>query len=127
MSTSISSISWTIDLYVDLKGRSPVQEWLEELQAKDREKVTNYIELLAQYFPWDGKHVRAVRYGLSELRVTRSSNPYRILFFPAADRRLVLVHGFHKKDYQIPVLDLETARKRMEDWKERFLCRAEVS
>lgn len=118
---------WIIDMYEDAKGRSPVLEWMEDLQAKDREKVAHHIDLLADQFPWDAKHVKPVRYGLSELRVTRSTNPYRILFFPAIDRRLVMVHGFHKKDNQIPELDLETARRRMEDWKERFMCRVEVS
>lgn len=113
------SIQWTIELYEDIRGRTPVLEWLEGLQIKDRQKVASHIDLLAEHFPWDTQHVKPVRYGLSELRVTRSTNPYRILFFPASDRRLVLVHGFHKKDDKISARDLETARRRMQDWRER--------
>jgi phage-related protein len=44
----------------------------------------------------------------------------RLLWFFVKDRRTVAVHGIRNKGRAIPARDLETARERMRDWRDRF-------
>lgn len=43
----------------------------------------------------------------------------RVLWFFMKGRRIVAVHGIRNKGQAIPARDLDTARARMRDWKER--------
>jgi phage-related protein len=43
----------------------------------------------------------------------------RVLWFFVKGRRIIAVHGIRNKGHAIPARDLDTARERMSDWKER--------
>jgi phage-related protein len=61
---------------------------------------------------------KALNGGLFELRHVGKLNT-RVLWFFMKGRRIVAVHGIRNKGQAIPARDLDTARARMEDWKER--------
>jgi len=44
----------------------------------------------------------------------------RVLWFLVRGRRIIAVHGIRNKGQAIPVRDLDTARERMGDWRDRF-------
>jgi phage-related protein len=44
----------------------------------------------------------------------------RVFFFYYKDKRFVLLHGFRKKGRKTPLHEIETARKRMEDFIRRY-------
>ena len=44
---------------------------------------------------------------------------FSVLWFFRKSRRIVAVHGIRNKALAIPARDLDTARGRMRDWKER--------
>ena len=56
--------------------------------------------------------------GLFELRHVGKLNT-RVLWFFMKGRRIVAVHGIRNKGLAIPAHDLDAARARMRDWKER--------
>src|SRR2546425_11920739 len=62
---------------------------------------------------------KALGDGLFELRHVGKLNT-RVLWFFMKGRRIVAVHGLRNKGQAIPARDLDTARERMHDWKERF-------
>ena len=56
--------------------------------------------------------------GLFELRHLGKLNT-RVLWFFMKNRRIIAEHGIRNKGQAIPARDLDTARARMRDWKER--------
>ena len=56
--------------------------------------------------------------GLLELRHVGKLNT-RVIWFFMKGRRIVAVHGIRNKGQAIAGRDLDTARERMRDWKER--------
>ena len=61
---------------------------------------------------------KALSDGLFELRHVGKLNT-RVLWFFMKGRRIIAVHGIRNKGQAIPARDLDTARERMRDWKER--------
>ena len=53
------------------------------------------------------------------LRARYSSNDIRIIYFLCLRNKFILLHGFKKKKNYTPKKELETARKRMLDYKNR--------
>jgi phage-related protein len=80
------------------------------------------LELLGQYGlllrePWV-KSIQGIS-KLRELRFTSFGEIYRIFFFPASGRKLILLHGFKKKSQDTPKRELQTAEARMKDYVHR--------
>lgn len=109
---------WQLVLYTTAAGRSPVAEYLDGLSAQEAARVTKELELLAEFGSDLGEpHVRKVDRKLWELRV-RGKLQHRVLYFAAAEQKLVLLHAFTKKTQRTPPGELETARRRMADYLE---------
>ena len=74
---------WEIELYEKSNGRTPVLEFLDELNLKEKAKVIREIDLLAEFgpaliFPHTGKMEGDLNKDLYELRPQLGSNIYRI-------------------------------------------------
>ena len=113
----------TIEFYVNASGRIPVQEFLGELKQSDPEDFAAVLAGLAKLR--DRQYHRPplskpVGDGLFELRHVGKLNT-RVLWFFAAGRRIIAVHGIRNKGQAIPARDLETARDRMRDWRTRLM------
>jgi phage-related protein len=57
----------------------------------------------------------AVAAGVSELRVKSKDGAYRAFYCTASARGVIVFHAFVKKTQQTPPLELELARKRLEE------------
>ena len=55
-----------------------------------------------------------------ELRLKYKKNQYRILYFFAGDK-IILLHAFIKKTQSIPDQAIRIAEKRKREWERRFL------
>ena len=107
---------WQVEFFETSRGSSPPRDFLLGLPAKAQAKVARAIDLLEEYGPEIGEpYVKAVRgrKGLLELRTSLGSDAFRLFFFSAGDKRLVVVHGIQKKSQKTPVRDLDTAAERM--------------
>jgi len=114
-------MEFSIEFYESAAGRCPVREFLDELKAGDPDDFVAIVAGLAklrnrQYHrPPLSKPVSD---GLFELRHVGKLNT-RVLWFFVKGRRIIAVHGIRNKGQAIPARDLDTARERMSDWKER--------
>lgn len=114
-------MEFTVEFYVNAGGRSPVQEFLDELKqsdAGDHAAVVRGLAKLRNRQYHREPLSKALGDGLFELRHVGKLNT-RVLWFFVKDRRIIAVHGIRNKGQAIPTRDLDTAQDRMRDWQER--------
>jgi len=113
---------WEIELFTTVGGEEIVADFLDSLPRKHRAKALWEIELLAvQGTGLTLPYVRHIDGGLWELRIKFSSDISRIFYFIPLKNRIVLLHGFVKKTDKTPLGEIDVAKKRMLDYKERCL------
>lgn len=99
-----------------------VAEFLDSLPAKHQSKAFREIELLAECgTALKEPHVKHIEEDIWELRIKFSSDISRIFYIVWQRDTLVLLHGFVKKTQKTPPREIETAKKRAEDYKRRHL------
>ena len=109
----MAGIVWEIEYFETAKGRCPVQEFIDSLDARSKAKIARTLDLLQQFgiklgMPY-AKHVEG---DMWELRTRVGSNQYRVIYFLFTGGVFILLHGFMKKSGPIPQQDLRTARDR---------------
>jgi phage-related protein len=110
-----------IRFYRGRSGRSPVEEFLDSLTAKQAQKVVWALRLVeemervpAQYF----RKLTATE-DLWEVRAQHGGDTFRLLGFFDGPRLLVLVSGFAKKTEKVPRQELTLAEERRRDYLSR--------
>lgn len=115
-------MEFEIVYYENNLGRKPVEEFLLELKKAnnplaaqafrglDKLKSRNYHKEPLS------KHIEP---GLRELRVKAESGILRIIYTFDKGRVIILLHAFVKKQQKTPTKELEIARKRLKELKER--------
>ena len=108
---------WEIEYYEASRGRFPVKEFIDDLNAKEKAKIARTIDLLEEFgidlgMPY-AKHVEGE---LWELRARLSNNRLRILYFLNSGSVFIMLHGFVKKTQRVTKVDLEIARQRLGDY-----------
>jgi phage-related protein len=114
-------MDFTVEFYVSASGKAPVREFLLELKANDPgdfAAVAAGLEKLRHRHYHQAPLTKALNDGLFELRHVGKLNT-RVLWFFMQGRRIVAVHGIRNKGQAIPARDLDTARARKRDWKQR--------
>jgi phage-related protein len=107
-----------IEFYKTENGRSPIDEFFDELNAKQMQKVAWTLRIIKQidivpkqYFKkLDGTD------DLWEVRAKHSNTRIRILGFIMADSFIVLTTGFIKKTKKIPKNEIDIATKRKNNY-----------
>jgi phage-related protein len=107
-----------VKFYATSTGRSPIEEFLDTLSAKQAQKVTWTLNLLeemesvpTQYFQ---KMVNTD--DLWEVRVKAGSNIFRLLGFFDGAKLVVLSHAFQKKTQKTPRQAIKLAEERKRDY-----------
>jgi phage-related protein len=110
---------WTLEFYASATGRRPVQEYLDELPAREARSLVNGLQLLQAHGLQLGlPHVRPIEQKLWELRV-RAQRQHRVLYAAAGGQRFVLLHAFTKKTEQTPRREIEVALRRLSEFQVR--------
>ena len=115
-------MDFTIEYYETATGRCPVREFLDDLEARDTDDFAAVFAGLAKLRSRQYHReplYKAIGDGLFELRHVGKLNT-RVLWFFAAGRRIIAVHGVRNKGRAVASRDLDTARERRRDWKERM-------
>jgi phage-related protein len=109
---------WTIEFYKDARGRSPVEDFLQELQPDMQHQVGRIFDLVQLFGDRLGMpHSRPLAgYRFNELRIRSRASIVRIFYFAAIGRRIVMLHGYVKKDQRIPRRELEIASRRRAEY-----------
>ena len=114
-------MEFSVEFFVNASGRLPVQEFLEELRQSDPDDHASVLRGLAKLQSRQNHREplsKALGDGLFELRHVGKLNT-RILWFFMKGRRIIAVHGIRNKGQSISPRDLQIARDRMREWKER--------
>ncbi len=114
-------MEFTVEFYETRNGRAPVREFLDELRQSDPGDFAAVLAGLARLRNRQYHReplTKSLGDGLFELRHIGKLNT-RVLWFFMKGRRIVAVHGIRNKGQAIPSRDLDTARERMREWRER--------
>lgn len=114
---------YNVIFYQDDRGRSPVKEWLDELEKKAKrskqdwqvyKKVLLYIQMIEEMGTRAGyPYTKSIGDGIWELR----PKGHRVFLFVWDGDNIVLLHPFKKKTQKTPRAEIERAKKEMNDWK----------
>ena len=102
---------WKILFYEDHRGKSPVLDFINSLNAKDRAKVNNAFRLLEEFgVKLNMPHARHIQGKLWELRPGAN----RLFYFIYIDDQIILLHGYRKRSQKAPAREIATALRYMQ-------------
>ena len=108
---------WNIEYYQSGASISPVEEFVDSLDAKSRARIARTLDLLEEFGISLGMpYARHFEKQLWELRIRHGRNWYRIIYFLYTGQTFILLHGFTKKTGPVPRADMETAESRRYDY-----------
>lgn len=101
-------------------GTAPVEEFLDSLNIKMRNKALDSLLILEEF----GNTLRepyskSIGNGLFELRIKFPSDISRIFYFFYTDNKIVVTNGFMKKTQKTPRSQLKLARQYKADYEHR--------
>jgi phage-related protein len=106
-------------MYTTGSGRSPVEEFLDDLSAQDAARAEVELRLLAEFGTALGMpHVRPVTGEIWELRI-RGRIQHRVLYVAASGQQMLLLHAFSKKVEGTPRREIKIATDRLADYRRR--------
>ena len=106
-------MNWTISYYSD-----SVQEEILAMPTGYLGRYLRYADRMEVFGPDLGMpHTRAMGDGLYELRLKAAEGIARVLYCTIVGRKIVMLHQFIKKTDKTPPRELETARRRMKEFK----------
>lgn len=115
---------WQIEFYLDPRGGSPIEEFLDSLDIKTRARFRwSLAQLQIRNVEAGFPLVRHLEAHLWELREESRGNIYRLIYCFFTGHRIILLHGFQKKTQKAPERELLIARRRYEDWMQRRASR----
>jgi phage-related protein len=99
-------------------GNEPVRDWLLELDRTDRKTIGEDIKTVQFGWPLGMPLIRKLDTQLWEVRSQLRGRIARVVFTVERDT-MVLLHGFTKKSQKTPMADLNTARRRLANFKDQ--------
>ena len=94
-----ASSEWSVVLFTEENGRSPVREFLQGLDLRTQARLRRAVELLTQRNVHTGEPlVRHLEGKLWELRVESNTNIYRLVYFFHTGRRIVFLQRLPEED-----------------------------
>ena len=106
--------SWKVKLFESKSRKSPVEEFIDLLDAKARLKITRTIELLEE-FGLEGGYPNIKKLqgsNLWEYRILGKDN-IRIFYITVKEKTFLLLHAFKKKKQKTPEKEIDLALERI--------------
>lgn len=112
--------NYRVEYYETAQGISPLAEFLNSTNHKLAVKINGEIALLEEFGPQLRKpYSKYLAEGLFELRAIHATSIARVPYFFEPDRRIVLTHGFIKKQRKTPSAEIDRAIRYRTDWERR--------
>src|SRR3990170_6606304 len=111
-------MKFDIEFYELGSGEKPVEKFLEGLKTKNLSLWKKTLAGLLKIKEREYHKMPLTEYiepGIFSLRIKAENNILRILFGFEKDRKIILLHGFIKKQNKIPLKELKIARKRLKE------------
>jgi len=112
--------TWKVVYYQAAQNKSPIYDFIENLNDKAQAKVANSLDLLEQYGIRLGlPHVKKISgTHLWELRILGKDN-IRIFYIARINKVFLLLHGFLKKKQKTNKREIKVALERFEEYQKR--------
>lgn len=115
---------YEITFYESPSGNVPVRDYLRDVRNKHGDKELNvirfYIDLLSKHgMTINNFRPHAIRRISGDLYELRPGGN-RIFFFYYKDESFVLLHAYRKQKQEAPKFEIDTAKKRMSEYKRRL-------
>jgi phage-related protein len=108
----------TIRFYATARGTSHIRDFLRSLPPKHRMKCTSYLKRIREHGTnLPSNIVKHLESGLWEARPEYGGIEYRFLFFIIGSDQMVIVSAVTKKRDKLERGVIETALRRMQDWR----------
>lgn len=112
---------WKVELYDRPDGSSPVTEFIEQQSSHNQAEIYAEFDDLAEFGLMPrGEKLKHLEGKLWELRFKGEALQFRFIYFAHKGRKLVILHGFCKKTPKTPKRELEVARRRLQDYLDRY-------
>lgn len=111
-------MEFEIIYYKDRLGKSPIDEFLDELAIKNEplfNQVSKGLVKLRNRAYHKEPFSKHIEPGLWEVRIIAGTNTLRIFYTFQKGQVIILLHIFIKKTSKIAVKELEIARKRLSE------------
>lgn len=104
---------YKVKFYKDIKtGKSPVLEYIEKLNDKEKAKILKYIDFLRLNRGYlDEPYSKHIKGKIRELRVDFGQNRHRIFYFTFFRKTIILLHAFQKKTTKTPISEIKKAEE----------------
>lgn len=107
-------MTWNVKYYHNLRGSSPVLDFIHNLDPKTQAKTFKAVDFLVAYGPFiKPPYMKKLLPNLYELRI-KSQIAIRLFYSPKNQTYYVL-HAFVKKTQQTPTKELKIAVDRMKE------------
>ena len=105
-----------VSFYELPSGRSPVEDFIEELPKADQARFAEIIVGLEQYgLSYSRAQFKPLRGKLWELKFSSPSGGYRMAYVLVSGDEMVVLHAFRKTTQKTPAMDLALAERRMKE------------
>lgn len=111
---------WKIELYENIRGEKPVEDFFDSLETKAKLKINYAIELLETFGLEGGyPHVKKLTgSNLWEYRIL-GGDSIRIIYVSMTGKTFLILHGFKKKKQKTPTKEIKIAEDRLEEYLRR--------
>lgn len=108
--------TYSVKFYANGNGRSPVADFVNKLNAKEKATFMRLVELHKEFGVQLGQpHTRQVRGKVWELKMRHAKRAFRFFFFINDKHEIIYLHAIVKGRTSLPNKDIEIATRRMED------------
>lgn len=110
-------MSWTVIYYEDQTEHESVVEEIAAFPKKAQAKMLRFIDLLQEEGPvrLGADYTAQIEGDIWELRIDSGSDRFRVLYFTAVNRTVVLLRAFLKKGRRTPRAEITVAASRRDD------------
>ncbi|MBN1870760.1 MAG: type II toxin-antitoxin system RelE/ParE family toxin [Candidatus Omnitrophica bacterium] len=113
---------YTTEFFTTSSGRSPVEEFLDSLDLRTRQKFLYTRSLLEEFgVKLSMPFCKYLQSDIYELRFTGREGALRVLYFFIKDDSIVFTNGFLKKTRKAPRKEIELAINRRKTFLEESL------
>jgi len=114
------STQWTVELYEQPDGHSPVQKFIEQQLNRSQAKIFAEFDDLVEFGPMPrGDKFKHLQGKLWELRFRGEDLQFRFFLFAHTGKQITILHGFCKKSRKTPKRELEIALSRLQEYLDR--------
>jgi phage-related protein len=100
-----------VNFYKTDSGKEPVRDWLNSLSREEKKIIGEDIKTAQFGWPIGMPLIRTLGQGLYEVRSNLVNRISRVIF-SVESGRMILLHGFIKKDQKTPKKDFQLSLKR---------------